>query len=96
MGYLPCCISEKQRETHTIFGYEALGRGLNNEPAQSVITRVNDNNRYRFDQLYCIKAIALAARLDMRGINFLPNAVCRPTSCIRMTLQAAREHHLLG
>lgn len=44
----------------TIFGYEALVRGLNNEPAQSVIARVNDGNRYRFDQLCRIKAIALA------------------------------------
>ena len=79
----------------TIFGYEALVRGINNEPAQSVIARVNDDNRYRFDQLCRIKAIALAARLDMRGmlsINFLPNAVYRPERCIRTTLQAAREH----
>ncbi|MCF5857002.1 EAL domain-containing protein [Aeromonas veronii] len=79
----------------TIFGYEALVRGINNEPAQSVIARVNNDNRYRFDQLCRIKAIALAARLDMRGmlsINFLPNAVYRPERCIRTTLQAAREH----
>ena len=37
-------------------------RRFNNEPAQSVIARVNDNNRYHFDQLHRIKAIALAAR----------------------------------
>ncbi|WP_438404999.1 EAL domain-containing protein, partial [Aeromonas hydrophila] len=52
--------------------------------------------RYRFDQLCRIKAIALAARLGMKGmlsINFLPNAVYRPERCIRTTLQAAREHH---
>ncbi|MEH8187348.1 EAL domain-containing protein [Aeromonas allosaccharophila] len=80
----------------TLFGYEALVRGLNNEPAQSVIARVNDDNRYRFDQLCRIKAIALAARLGMKGmlsINFLPNAVYRPERCIRTTLQAAREHN---
>ncbi|MFM5707782.1 EAL domain-containing protein [Aeromonas veronii] len=80
----------------TVFGYEALVRGINNESAQSVIARVNDDNRYRFDQLCRIKAIALAARLEMRGmlsINFLPNAVYRPERCIRTTLQAAREHH---
>ncbi|WP_113721455.1 EAL domain-containing protein [Aeromonas salmonicida] len=81
--------------TRTIFGYEALVRGLNNEPAHSVISRVNDDNRYRFDQLCRIKAIALAAKLKMQGmlsINFLPNAVYRPERCIRTTLQAAREH----
>jgi len=81
--------------TRTIFGYEALVRGINNEPAHSVISRVNDDNRYRFDQLCRIKAIALAAKLKMQGmlsINFLPNAVYRPERCIRTTLQAAREH----
>lgn len=80
----------------TLFGYEALVRGLNNESAYSVIARVNDSNRYRFDQLCRIKAIALAARLGMKGmlsINFLPNAVYRPERCIRTTLQAAREHN---
>lgn len=81
--------------TRTIFGYEALVRGINNEPAHSVISRVNDDNRYRFDQLCRIKAITLAAKLKMQGmlsINFLPNAVYRPERCIRTTLQAAREH----
>ncbi|WP_240038573.1 EAL domain-containing protein [Aeromonas sobria] len=71
-------------------------RGINNEPGQSVIARVNDDNRYRFDQPCRIKAIARAARLGMKGmlsINFLPNAVYRPERCIRTTLQAAREHH---
>lgn len=78
-----------------IFGYEALVRGLNNESAFSVISRVNDHNRYRFDQLCRIKAIALAARLNittMVSINFLPNAVYRPERCIRTTLEAANQH----
>ena len=34
-----------------IFGYEALVRGPNNESAYSVISQVNDENRYTFDQL---------------------------------------------
>jgi EAL domain-containing protein (putative c-di-GMP-specific phosphodiesterase class I) len=38
-------------KTRTIFGYEALARGLNNESAFSVISQVNDDNRYLFDQL---------------------------------------------
>ena len=78
-----------------IFGYEALVRGLNNESAFSVISRVNDHNRYRFDQLCRIKAIALAAKLNitaMVSINFLPNAVYRPERCIRTTLEAASEY----
>lgn len=78
-----------------IFGYEALVRGLQNESAYSIISQVNDDNRYRFDQLCRIKAIALAAKLHlstMLSINFLPNAIYRPERCIRTTLQAAQEH----
>jgi EAL domain-containing protein (putative c-di-GMP-specific phosphodiesterase class I) len=46
-------------------------------------------------QITSIKAIELAAKLELKGmlsINFLPNAVYRPERCIRTTLQAAREH----
>lgn len=84
-----------QCSSKTIFCYEALVRGLNNESAYSVISRVNDDNRYRFDQLCRIKAIALASKLNIQSmvsINFLPNAVSRPERCIRTTLDAAREH----
>ncbi|WP_316675809.1 EAL domain-containing protein [uncultured Tolumonas sp.] len=79
-----------------IFGYEALVRGLQNESAFSIISRVNDDNRYRFDQLCRVKAIALAAKLNittMVSINFLPNAVYRPERCIRTTLEAANTHN---
>ena len=34
-----------------IFGYEALVRGLHQESAYSIISKVNDDNRYLFDQL---------------------------------------------
>ncbi|MGE4259774.1 EAL domain-containing protein [Shewanella sp.] len=84
-----------QYSSKTIFGYEALVRGLNNESAFSVISQVNDDNRYRFDQLCRVKAIALAAKLNinqMVSINFLPNAVYRPERCIRTTLEAAKEY----
>ena len=82
-------------KTHQIFGYEALVRGLNNESAYSIISQVNDDNRYLFDQLCRVKAIALAARLkldSMLSINFLPNAVYKPERCIRTTLEAARKY----
>jgi EAL domain-containing protein (putative c-di-GMP-specific phosphodiesterase class I) len=85
-----------QCSSKSIFGYEALVRGLQNESAFSIIARVNDDNRYRFDQLCRIKAIALAAKLNIKtmiSINFLPNAVYRPDRCIRTTLEAAKEHN---
>ncbi|MCD8520887.1 MAG: EAL domain-containing protein [Saccharospirillaceae bacterium] len=81
-------------KTRSVFGYEALVRGMNNESAYSVISRVNDDNRYVFDQLCRIKAIALAARLgldSMLSINFLPNAIYQPERCIRTTLEAAEQ-----
>ncbi len=82
--------------TKQIFGYEALVRGPNNESAFSVISKVNDDNRYRFDQLCRVKAIALASKLNIDSIvsiNFLPNAVYRPELCIRTTLEAAKEYN---
>lgn len=91
MAFQPI-ISIKQRK---IYGYEALVRGLNNEPANAIISKITDQTRYRFDQLCRTKAIALAARLGMKemlSINFLPNAVYKPERCIRATLKAAREH----
>jgi EAL domain-containing protein (putative c-di-GMP-specific phosphodiesterase class I) len=81
--------------TRSIFGYEALVRGLKGEGAASILGQVDDSNRYRFDQACRVKAIDLAARLNLQGmlsINFLPNAVYRAETCIRATLEAAAEH----
>jgi EAL domain-containing protein (putative c-di-GMP-specific phosphodiesterase class I) len=77
----------------TIFGHEALVRGPNQEAAGMILSKVNDTNRYRFDQACRVKAIEWASRLDLQGvlsINFLPNAVYRPETCIRATLEAAQ------
>ena len=46
----------------SIFGYEALVRGLNNEGANFILSQLNDSNRYRFDQAIRVKAIDLAKR----------------------------------
>ena len=77
-----------------VFGYEALVRGLNGEGAGEILGRVNDDNRYLFDQQCRIKAISLAAKLGVDcvlSINFLPNAVYQPERCLRTTLETARE-----
>jgi EAL domain-containing protein (putative c-di-GMP-specific phosphodiesterase class I) len=78
--------------TKSIFAYEALVRGLNNEPAGQIFKYVNDSNRYRFDQSCRTKAIKLAASLGCQpflSINFMPNAVYQPELCIRTTIEAA-------
>jgi len=77
-----------------VFSYEALVRGPQGESAQSILARVNDENRYLFDQACRVKAITLAAHLGLEAklnINFLPNAVYRPELCIKTTLAAAKR-----
>lgn len=82
-------------ETQSVFAYEALVRGLNGEGAGTVLAQVNDDNRYRFDQACRVKAIERAVQLGLQridgchlSINFLPNAIYRPETCIRSTLEA--------
>ena len=88
MAFQPIVDIQLQR----IDAYEALVRGPDGEGAGHVLSKVNDENRYAFDQACRTKAIDLAARLGMTcrlNINFLPNAVYEPKACIRATLAAA-------
>jgi EAL domain-containing protein (putative c-di-GMP-specific phosphodiesterase class I) len=78
-----------------VWGYEALVRGVNGEPAWSVLSRLTDETRYQFDQAARVMAIktagALFERKDLRlSINFMPNAVYEPTACIQKSLAAAK------
>lgn len=82
----------------SIFAFEALVRGPNGEGAASVLSQVTDLNRYSFDQSCRVKALHLAARLDIPArsrngvsINFMPRAVYEPANCLRVTLDTARE-----
>lgn len=77
-----------------IDSHEALVRGPEGQGAYSVLSQVDEHNRYGFDQACRIKAIELASKLgiDCRlNINFLPNAVYEPKACIRATLDVARR-----
>ena len=79
-----------------IFAQEALVRGLNRESAGEIISKVNHENLYNFDQMCRVKAVRLAAKLKIDSflsINFLPNAVYRPENCIRTTIKAANENN---
>ena len=83
-----------QLSTNSVFGYEALVRGPHQEPAAEILARVNDRNRYRFDQACRVRAIEWANRVGLQGmlsINFMPNAVYKPETCIRATLRAAER-----
>ena len=79
----------------TIYAHEALVRGPAGEDAASVLSQLNEGNRYRFDQACRVKAIKTAVQLGIQqrvSINFLPNAIYKPEICIRTTLEAARVH----
>ncbi|AHF00529.1 diguanylate phosphodiesterase [Thiomicrospira aerophila AL3] len=81
-------------QVHCVFGYEALVRGCQGQGASEVLSKINDGNRYVFDQACRVKAIQLASELQldkMLSINFLPNAVYEPAHCIRSTLDAAEQ-----
>lgn len=85
-------------DTGLPYAYEALVRGTGGEGAGWVLAQVTDANRYRFDQACRVKAIELAADLGLHrlpdcklSINFLPNAVYRPETCIRATLEASQR-----
>jgi EAL domain-containing protein (putative c-di-GMP-specific phosphodiesterase class I) len=90
MAFQPVVDIERCR----IVAHEALVRGPNGEGAGSVLSQVDGDNLYRFDQACRVRAIELAADLavDVRlNINFYPNAVYEPAACIRTTLATAKR-----
>lgn len=81
----------------TVFAQEALVRGPNGEGAYTILSQVDDANRYAFDQRCRVKAIEMfAGKQDATedqklSINFMPQAVYEPRACIRLTLDAAKR-----
>lgn len=81
-------------DAKSIFAYEALVRGADGASAAQVLGAVKPEDLYAFDQTCRVLAIDTAQRLKMDthlSINFLPNAVYEPATCIRLTLAAARK-----
>lgn len=81
---------------HRVWGYEALVRGPEGQSAFSILDRVTDDIRYRFDQAARVLAIETAGVLFQRqdlklSINFMPNAVYEPAACIKKSLAAAKR-----
>ena len=79
-----------------VWGYEALVRGANGEPAGAILSQVTDDNRYHFDQAARVMAIETAGAIfedpELRlSINFMPNAVYEPRACIQKSLAAAQR-----
>lgn len=77
-------------------GYEALVRGVNQEPTWEILSKVNVNNRYSFDQNCRVKALETASKLGLDAclsINFMPNAIYNSGNCIRTTLAVASKYN---
>lgn len=90
MAFQPI-VDASRRE---VFAYEALVRGPQGEGAGWVLDQVQPEQMYRFDQTCRVLAIATAAELGLQArlsINFIPNAVYEPASCLRLTLAAAER-----
>jgi EAL domain-containing protein (putative c-di-GMP-specific phosphodiesterase class I) len=81
-------------EQRDVFAYEALVRGADGRSAGQVLGDIKPEQLYAFDQTCRVLAIETAQRLGMScrlSINFLPNAVYEPATCIRLTLAAAQQ-----
>ncbi|URD60564.1 EAL domain-containing protein [Sphingomonas sp. KRR8] len=80
-----------------VFAYEALIRGIDGQSAAFVLEQVGADQEHSFDQACRMTAIRDAAAAGIAGtgaklsINFMPNAVRNPRSCIQQTLQAAEQ-----
>lgn len=93
MAFQPI-IDARLRRIH---GYEALVRGRNGESAAAVIGAIDAKSLYGFDQACRVIAIrtAMELGLDRRlTINFFPQAIYHPESCLRLTLEAAAKYGL--
>jgi len=77
-----------------VVSFEALVRGRHGEPASAVFARVPCEDLHRFDQACRMKAIRLAARLDLRAslnLNFFPGALPASEQYIQATLEASQR-----
>ena len=76
----------------TIYSYEALIRGRNDEPAGAVFSQVRPAEMHAFDEAARLCAIELAVRLGIQchlNLNFLPRSLLVSDAPIRSTLEAA-------
>jgi len=81
-------------KTKDVFAFEALVRGGKGEGAGEVLSRVTEANKYTFDQTCRMRAIETASAINlpsMLSINFMPNAIYEPETCLSKTLKTARK-----
>lgn len=74
-----------------VFAYEALVRGVRGEGAMEMLGRVDPGDRFAFHEACRIRAIEMAAALNMEtrlSLNVSPNDVCQ-AECFRTAMRVA-------
>ncbi|MCM2973667.1 EAL domain-containing protein [Larsenimonas suaedae] len=92
MAFQPI-VDLSKRDIHA---YEALVRGVNGEGAHSILSRVQSDDVYRFDQACRTQSLKQISALESHhpvSINFMPNAVYDPETCLRSTIAIAKKLH---
>lgn len=80
-----------------IVSFEALVRGINNEPAWKILRQVSNKDIHHFDEQLRIHAIPLAAKLGIDcnlNLNLLPRSLELSDTAIASTLAAAQQHNI--
>jgi blue light- and temperature-responsive anti-repressor len=80
-----------------VFSYEALLRGLGNEPAYQILRQVSGDGLNLLDENARVAAIRLATQFGIAchlNLNCLPQSLYSSATSLRTTLEAANENHL--
>lgn len=80
-----------------IFSYEALVRGINNESAEYIFSKINNEELMIFDQLARNKAIQLASSLNINcflQLNFLIRSIQYSDKYILETAETAVKNNI--
>lgn len=80
-----------------VTGFEALVRGIRNEPASLVMSRISHDQRFAFDQACRIRAIEAAANFDIDGrlhLNCTDIKAANVTLVTEVTQHLARRHKI--
>jgi blue light- and temperature-responsive anti-repressor len=80
-----------------VFSYEALMRGLRNEPAYQILEQVSREELFLFDQRARVEAIELATSLGITcllNLNLLPQSLHSGPASIVTSMEAAQRAHL--
>jgi len=80
-----------------VIGFEALVRGIRNEPAPQVMSRINHDQRFDFDQACRIRAIEAAAEFEIDAdlhLNATDIKMSNVDVVVAVTTHLAKRHKI--